>query len=256
MYDLSGKTALVTGGSHGIGRQIVLDLLSEHCNVMFFGRQDSNVTETKQLAKPYIQLGASLNGFVLDIQGTSAIDALLDTLNNSTILPDILINNVGGGGRWNDAEWEVVFHKNVKTMIRLTTALVPKMTKNKYGRVITIGSVYGKEAGTEDSKFGFVMSKSAQIGFMKTMSRKREFARNGITFNTICPGYIYIPGTGWGKNYESPEEFDKHTVEYNPIGKFGTPEDVSNLVLFLCSEKASYINGTTITVDGGMSRSF
>ncbi len=136
---------------------------------------------------------------------------------------DILINNVGGGGTWPNENWLEVLNKNITPMVDLTFAMIEKNLK----RVVTISSIYGKEKGGTP---GFAMAKAAQIAFMKS------FKKEGTTFNTICPGPIKVEG--------------KDMVY--PI--YGWPDDVANLVVFLCSDKAKWINGAVITVDGGISR--
>jgi 3-oxoacyl-[acyl-carrier protein] reductase len=146
---------------------------------------------------------------------------------------DILINNVGGGGTWPDNKWEEVLEKNIYPMVELTSILMCNMRDKDWGRVITISSIFGKESGGTS---GFTSAKSYQIAYMKSLSGDWDF-RN-ITFNTVCPGPIKVDGK-------------EMTYE-----RYGQPEDVANLVTFLCSDKARWISGACITVDGGMSRSF
>ncbi len=204
--NLEGKYALVTGGSKGIGKAIAEELKKEGCLVDICSR-------TK--------------GIIVDV--------LKDDLTKINGNYDILINNVGGGGRWGSEnyekfdEWEEVYEKNAGVARKLTMKCLPYMKKQKWGRVITIASIYGKESG---GKPWFNMAKAAEISLMKCLAGKYE----GITFNTIAPGPIDI-GT---KNYS---------------GK-GKPEDVAGIVTFLCSNKAKHINGSCITVDGGESKSF
>lgn len=143
---------------------------------------------------------------------------------------DILINNVGGKGSWSeDKSFDIMF-MNWGVTQKITEAFLKNRKKD--GRVITISSIFGKEKGHSPS---FTAAKAAQIAYMKSMAGKYK----GTTFNTICPGHIDV-----GKKFP-----DKPKV----IGK---PEDVANIVTFLCSDKAKHINGATITVDGGESHSF
>ena len=205
------KTALISGSSKGIGKAIADLLREEGVNVEILSRTE---------------------GIKLDV--------LKDDLDKVDGSFDILINNVGGGGRWgteeyeNFNEWEEVYKKNAGIATKLTMKCLPYMKKNNWGRIITISSIFGKESG---GRPWFVMAKSAEIALMKSLAGKYE----GITFNTICPGYIDV-----GKSFGSiPSEV-----------KIGKPEDVANIVLFLCSDKAKFVNGACITVDGGESRSF
>jgi len=208
---LNGKRALVTGGSKGIGKSISELLKKEGVDVTVLSRTEG-----------------------------LKIDVLTDNLSSVPNNFDILINNVGGGGTWGSEEyesfneWDEVYKKNAGVATKLTMKCLPYMKKKKWGRVITISSMYGKESG---GKPWFVMAKSAEIALMKSLSGKYE----GITFNTIAPGYIDV-----GKDFGNISE----------KAKIGSPEDVANLVVFLCSDKANFINGACISIDGGESKSF
>jgi len=140
---------------------------------------------------------------------------------------DFIIHNVGGGGTWKKEDYELIMKKNYGIMAQLLINLSINVK-----RVIVISSIYGKEAGFNEA---FTAAKAAEIAYMKSCSRKYD----GCTFNTICPGHINV-----GKSFP-----------YKPE-KVGKPEDVANIVTFLCSNKASYINGANITVDGGESHAF
>lgn len=148
---------------------------------------------------------------------------------------DILINNVGGGGTWQLKDWVIVHQKNIFPMVILTEGMITSMILKSWGRIINISSIFGKEAG---GKPAFAMSKAAQVAFGKSYMDYFKLSGSNITINTVCPGPILVEGK---------------EMKYD---KYGMPEDVANLVTFLCSEKARWINGTSILVDGGMSRSF
>ncbi len=148
---------------------------------------------------------------------------------------DILINNVGGGGTWKPEDYLQVMRLNFNWTFVLTNHFVNTIKKD-WGRVITISSIYGKEKGPNPA---FTATKAAQIAFMKSMAGKYP----GITFNTICPGLI--------NTKEDIKRIAKLTKK-----KLGKPEDVANIVTFLCSDLAKHINGAVITVDGGDSYSF
>ncbi len=201
--------ALVTGGCHGIGLAIVNELKAQ-------GHEVIDICRHK---------GYDLS---VDKHYLRACDLMYDR--------DILINNVGGGGRWKEDDWRMVFQKNVEPMVGLTRCAIDRMLKQQWGRIITIASVYGKEAGGHP---GFAGAKAYQIAWMKTMSLNPEYQKANITFNVVCPGPIWIEG----------KEQDKYET-------YGQPEDVAGIVGFLCTDKARWINGAVITVDGGFSRSF
>ena len=195
--NLKGKKALITGGSRGIGLAIKKALEAEGVECISWSRSEGVDCMEWNLKLPKI---------------------------------DILINNVGGCGTSNDVA--LILNKNIGTCVYFTSLYLKQRKKRKYGRVITISSIFGKERGPNPL---FTAAKAAQIAFMKCFSGYHD----NITFNTICPGHIDV-----GK-----------PMPYKPeiIGK---PEDVANIVTFLCSDKASHINGACITVDGGESYSW
>ncbi len=133
-------------------------------------------------------------------------------------------------------------------------ACIPNMLEKGWGRVVNITSIYGKQAG---GRPWFNIAKAAEMALMKNMSLKGEYVRNGITFNTVAPGSIYIEGTGWEAEKENdPEAFSRKLKKDFPMGRMGTPAEVASVVAFLCSEEASFVNGACISVDGGESVSY
>lgn len=223
---LIGKKALITGGSKGIGLAIKKALEAEGVECTSWSRSEG-VDLMKEIPKvPKV---------------------------------DILINNVGGMGTCSYEDSADCMFKNYGIMNIITERFLEKCDPKKYGRVITISSIFGKETGENP---WFCASKSSQIAYMKSQSKRwseYEIKRKGkdikgstitttyksnITFNTICPGYI-------NTKPEIREYAKKHSI--SAVGK---PEDVANIVVFLCSPKANFINGACITVDGGESHSF
>lgn len=128
------------------------------------------------------------------------------------------------------------------------------MKKQNWGRIVSITSIYGREGG---GRPWFNMAKVAQTSLMKNLALNRDLVRYGITFNSVAPGPIMIPETGWDvERMRNPEAFDSASKERFTLGRLGTPEEVANVVVFLCSEKASLVNGASILVDGGESKVF
>ncbi|MFA5394977.1 MAG: SDR family oxidoreductase [Methanogenium sp.] len=239
------RQAIVTGGTHGIGLAIVEQLIKEDYFVITVARHKT-------------VMPGHVFQFTTDCTHDEGIEEIIDFIKDNRVKATLLINNIGGGGRWGDENvlattelvWQEVWNKNYEAARRLTLAVLPYMKEANSGRVITISSIYGKEGG---GRPWFTVAKAAEIALMKSFSKQKDLVRHNITFNTVCPGAIYIPGTGWDKmSNKERKDFE----ESLPMGRMGTPEEVANVVKFLCSDEASFVNGACITVDGGESRSF
>tara|TARA_B100001964_G_scaffold6969_1_gene7555 strand:+ start:1325 stop:2053 length:729 start_codon:yes stop_codon:yes gene_type:complete len=238
---LKGKTVLVTGGTKGIGRAICMVLAKEGHHIISFSSNVDNV-KSLQRALDNLGVGSPHKIFVYDV-----FDNDMEYGGGNA---DILVNNVGGGGSWGMEEnvmEENVMEINYFSQVRYTSMVLDNMEKKKWGRVITISSIYGKEA--HDNSY-FCAAKSAQNAYMKSMAKKKTYARKNITFNTVSPGRIMCGN--YYKHNKNTAKFKK-LVKGTPMGKIGKPEDVANVVRFLCSNESSYINGANIIVDGGES---
>lgn len=250
-FGLQGKRALVTGGSHGVGLACAKALMAEGCDVAICSRQADRL------------LDADADWIV----------AQFDALKPETIGPvfaelsqvwggfDILINNVGGGGRWGSDDllgteldvWEQVYQKNAGAAIQFTRWAVAHMLKARWGRVVTIAS----NTGTVEAhpRPWFTMAKAAEHALMKSLAINPQFAKANITFNTVSPGELWIEGTATVK--ESNDDFHgwaERIARTHPRGRLGSAEEVASVVAFLCSEQASLVSGANILVDGGQSR--
>jgi 3-oxoacyl-[acyl-carrier protein] reductase len=255
--NLEEKVALITGGSHGIGFAIALALAKEGCNIAICARNSKN------LAKAAVELrkeGIIVSCISANAQRESDITNVVTTTIENFGTIHILVNNVGGGGRWGgtfldtpEQIWADVYNKNAMAAIRFTKLVLPYMQKQKWGRVVTIASIYGKEGG---GRPWFAVSKSSEICLMKSLAMTPDLVRCGITFNTVAPGNIMIPDTGWDEEMKKNPEAVKSIADMMPLGRLGTPEEIADVVAFLCSEKASLVNGACIVVDGGESSSF
>jgi 3-oxoacyl-[acyl-carrier protein] reductase len=257
---LSGKFALVTGGSHGIGLASARKLADAGCNVAICSRSKERLDAAIEELKP---CGVELLAVAADVLETDAADRVMDVVDREWGGVQILVNNVGGGGRWGkeiveDTDirvWSEVYEKNAMAAVRFTRRALPHMRRGKWGRVVTITSIYGGKEGA--GRPWFTMAKAAETGLMKSLSTMAYLVRDGITFNSVAPGGIAIPGTGFeDEQRRDPEGFQRMIDAEYPLGRLGTPEEVAAVVAFLCSAQASLVNGANITVDGGQSRSF
>ncbi len=254
---IKGKKALVTGGTHGIGAAISLGLAAEGVSIAFLSRSQERLTVQDRLLKECDVQTLPLQCDVLD---PFAIGRSWDVLNEQWGGVDILVNNVGGGGRWGTEEiidttistWAEVYQKNAGVASQLTMLALPNMLEKSWGRVVTVTSIFGNTVG---GRPWFNMAKVSQSILMKNLAHNKRFSSAGITFNSVAPGAVMIPDTGWTEMEKNePEAFDNFRNSL-PRGLFGSPDEVSNLVVFLCSMKASYINGASILIDGGESPS-
>lgn len=261
MRSMKNKTAIVTGGSHGIGLAIARQLGENGCKVVICSRTQERLDSTKTEFEKLNITCATYKFDALDSQDTlNVVKAIIK--DNPKI--DILINNVGGGGSWGVSDvtktdisvWREVFEKNTFSASVFTQQVLPSMIQNEWGRIITISSIIGKESRAECRPW-FNMAKAAQIALMKSLSKDKKLVRKGITFNTVSPGGIFIDDTGFAKlKKENPEAYKSMVDRDYPLGRQGSPEEVANLVTFLCSESSSLINGSQIVIDGGQTNSY
>jgi 3-oxoacyl-[acyl-carrier protein] reductase len=252
---LKGKTALVTGGSYGIGRAIALALAAEGCRVAICARGKERLDNAAAEIPGCLAIQA-------DATKTSDIRRVVDTVVRTFGGLQILVNNVGGGGgrvsvpveEVPEEKWLELYERNALAAVRFTMRVIPHMRKAKWGRVVTIASVQGKEGG---GRPWYTMSKSAEISLMKTLALNPDLARDGITFNSVAPGRVIFDGNEWDQfRKEDPARFEQRMKDQLPLGRPGTPEEVADVVAFVCSQQAKLINGACIAVDGGESRSF
>jgi 3-oxoacyl-[acyl-carrier protein] reductase len=258
-YQLAGLRALITGGSHGIGLAIADALARQGSHVAICSRSHERLAEAKRQLD---QHGVDVLAIAADVLKAESIASVTDAVDRAWGGVDILVNNVGGGGRWGSevieetplSVWEEVHQKNAGAAAAFTRWAIPAMRRKKWGRVIAIASIYGKQGG---GRPWFTAAKAAQIAAMKSLAMTPYLARDGITFNTVAPGSIMIPDTGWAaEQARDPAAFAARMQAEFPLGRLGSPEEVAAVVLFLCSRQASLINGACIVADGGESGAF
>ncbi len=245
---LQDKVAIVTGGSRGIGRSIALGLADEGCHVAICARGEERLRATEAELRAR---GVDAIGIVADITKADDIDRLVaETVARFGRL-HILVNNAGGSSRENtDEAWDAAYRMNILAAVRATRAAVPHMQSSGGGSIVHIASIWGRESGGAAT---YNAMKSAMVSHAKAMAQ--ELAPE-IRVNSVAPGSTAFPGGSWGRRLEEDPEGMRTFVEQNiPLGRFGRPEEIANVVVFLCSERASWVTGASITVDGGQSHS-
>jgi 3-oxoacyl-[acyl-carrier protein] reductase len=243
MFNLNGKTALVTGASGGIGNAIATQLHAQGAHVILHGtRREKLVALSKQLGTNNSVVIADLND--LDAVGNIIADA--GEASGATI--DILVNNAGFAidgllMRMKIQDWQSVLDVNLTANMVLCRTAMRSMMKSKWGRIISISSIVG--ATGNPGQANYAASKAGVIGFSKSLAQ--EVASRGITVNMVAPGFIETPMT------ESLDEKQKdNLLSKVPVGRLGTANEVASAVVFLASSEASYLTGATLHVNGGM----
>jgi len=251
--ELHGKVALVTGGSRGIGRAIVHDLAKEGCHVAFSARGPEALRATE---REVAELGAKVLAVQADMTNTADIEQLVNHTVERFGSVDVLVNNVGGsrgGQNWDtsDEDWADVLYLNLFAAVRTTRLVIPLMRKRGWGRVINITSIYGREAG---GAMTYNAVKASMNSWSKSLAK--QLAKDGILVNVVAPGSVLFPGGSWERRQKENPVFIENFVRNDmPLGRFGRPEEISAMVTFLASERASLMAGACVNVDGCQSRS-
>ena len=231
---------LVTGASRGIGLEVAKLFSKEGYKVIGTSRGDFNLGEL---------IGdSSAMSVQLDLTSKESINDLFKVLKSKDMLPSVLINNAGITKdqlflRMKDKDWDEVIETNLNGLFRVTKALIKPMVKNKFGRVINISSVAGLMGNS--GQVNYSSSKSAMVGFSRSLAK--ELGSRNITSNVVAPGFIETDMTTF-LNDDEKIEVSKNI----PMKRFGTVEDVAKCIVFLASDKANYITGQIISVDGGL----
>jgi 3-oxoacyl-[acyl-carrier protein] reductase len=247
---LKGKAAIVTGGSRGIGRSIALALADEGCSVAICARGEDALRKTEAEIR---DRGVEAYAAALDLNDAAAIDAFVAGAAANLGRLDVLVNNVGGTARGDtdEAVWQGTFDINLMAAIRATNAVLPHMRAQGAGAIIHITSIFGRESG---GGAPYNAMKSAMNSHAKSLAL--QLAPEGIRVNAVAPGSVQHPGGSWDRRVKEDPEGMKRFVEQNiPSGRFGAPEEIADVVVFLASQRARWVTGACINVDGGQSRS-
>jgi 3-oxoacyl-[acyl-carrier protein] reductase len=242
---LSGRVALVTGASQGIGRTCALRLAKDGATVVLAARNQEKLNE---LATEITTAGGKASTLPLDVANEDQVKSTVKAAIAQFGKIDILVNNAGITRdqlvmRMKRADWDSVLQTNLTSAYLCIQAVISSMLKQRWGRIINITSVFGQMGQAGQANYS--ASKAGLIGL--TMAIAREVGSRNITCNAVAPGFIETAMTA-----VLSDEFKQTAVKQIPLGRVGTPEDVASAVAFLASDEASYITGHVLNVNGGM----
>ena len=244
---LEGKSAIVTGGTRGIGRAIAELLAQRGANVMIAARSNEQAhTAADEIASA---TGQRVIPIVVDVSNFESAKLMVDAAIKEFERVDILINNAGVTRdtlimRMEEADWDFVVDINLKGTFNCSKAVVRQMVKQRFGRIINISSVAGLMGNAGQTNYS--ASKAGIIGFSKALAR--EVASRQITVNVIAPGFVPTALTN-----DLSDELKNESLKFIPLARWGTPAEVAFAAAFLASDEAGYITGQVLSVDGGMS---
>lgn len=236
------KIALVTGATRGIGRAIAEKLAQNGCFVIGTATSAAGADSISN------DLGSRGKGLVLNVTDEASIASVIETITNEHGAIDILVNNAGITRdnllmRMKEEEWFDVINTNLTSIFRLSKAVIRTMMKNRFGRIVSIGSVVGTMGNAGQANYA--AAKAGLIGFSKSLAK--EVGSRGITVNVVAPGFIATDMT------DALNEAQKQAIlSQIPAARLGSAQDIANAVAFLAAEDSGYINGETLHVNGGM----
>jgi len=252
---LAGKVALVTAASKGMGKACAMGLAAEGAKIVMCARTESDLKTAAEDVRAKTK--AEVLAMPADVTKKDDVAALVDRAMKSFGGVDILVANAGGPPRgyfedMTDEQWQGAFDMSLLSVVRLVRGVLPSMKARRWGRILTIQSVSVKQPIPE-----LLLSNAVRpgvAGMMKTLAG--QLGKDGITVNTVCPGKIMTDRFLGGQKLSglSREEFLARAVEDVPVRRIGTPEEFASVVVFLASERASYVTGVAVQVDGGLVR--
>lgn len=251
--NLKDQVVMVTGGSRGIGKAIALAFAREGARLSICGRTQETLETTAQEIK---SVGANPLTCIADITKSDQAAAFFEATLDCYGRVNVLVNNVGGSRKTptleiSDAEWHDLLDINAVSAARMSRLVIPKMKEQGGGSIVMISSIYGREGG---GHITYNAGKAAMISLSKTLAR--EFAPDNIRVNNVAPGStMFEGGSWWHKRQADPDKIAAFVKSELPFGRFGKPEEIAEVVVFLASDRASWVSGASLNVDGCQSAS-
>jgi 3-oxoacyl-[acyl-carrier protein] reductase len=252
---LEGRVAMITGGSHGLGKQSAAALGREGCKVAICARGAEQLEEART---EFADAGVQVIAVQADVTNNDDLVRFHKETVSALGEVDILVNNVGGRRGTVDfvetgmERFREGLEVNLFSAVELVALVLPHMREQKWGRIISISSIYGREYG---GSVDYMTGKAGMIAFSKHLAL--QLAQTGVLVNCVAPGSIDFPGSTWDRFQQNntPEVVGEFIDRNLPMGKFGWPEPIGETVAFLASDRAGLITGACINVDGGQSKS-
>ena len=261
--NLINKNAIVCASSQGLGKAAAIDLAKEGVNIAICSRNDRKINNTKDEIIEITENKVKVYALTADLNSNKDIERFFDKAQENLGSIDILVNNNGGPKPstfedLTDEDWQSSFNSTMMSCLRFSKLVIPNMKKNKWGRIINISSVSVKTPVN-----GLFLSNALRMGVLGwAKALADELASHGITVNTVCPGYTRTERVETILDSQSKEfgltkdEIEESISKSIPMGRVGEPGDLAGLITFLASEKANYMTGLAIQVDGGSARTF
>ena len=253
---LTGKVAVVTGGSRGLGFASARALVAEACHVVICARGADRLEQAAGELRLGAPPGTEVVAVAADVATTDGIVRVVDRAVGELGAIDVLVNNValargGSLADTSDEIWQEAFDHTVYPAIRLSRAALPYLKRTR-GTILIISSIFGREAG---GRMTYNAVKAAEISLTKSLAQ--QLASDQIRVVSVAPGSILFPGGSWHQRQQAdPEGIAEFVRRELPFGRFGRAEEVGDVVAFLASPRASWVSGTTVVVDGCQSRMF
>jgi 3-oxoacyl-[acyl-carrier protein] reductase len=243
---LTGRKALVTGASRGIGRAIAAELAREGCDLALCAR---GAEPLEALAKELREAGRTVYTQAVDVSDEQAVAGFVDAAAEELSGLDIVISNVSAGGLKGPDQWQLSFQADLMSFVRMVEAAVPHLERSDAAAIVAIGTTSAFDTLPPTSANSYAALKAAVLEHASGLGH--ALARKGIRVNTVSPGPVDFPGGAWDKLHEGRPEFYEGLRARIPLGRLGRAEEVARAVTFLASPAASFCNAVNLVVDGG-----